>query len=96
MLPTRPRALRSFLLPRLPIVAVFTSPAQLDSQLLSRAFQGGCAAFAATSVAARKPAAELSDGGDDQVREGIVGQPGDEFVPLGAGQARGHHVDAVA
>ena len=73
----------------------FFLAAQLGDELLGRALQGGCAAFAATSATTREPAAELSDGRDDQVREILVGQPGDELVPLGAGQACGQHVDAV-
>lgn len=96
MLPTAPRALRSRLLSLLPVVVVFTSPAQLDNQLLGRVFQGGCAAVAAPSTAACEPATELPDGGDDQMRKSIVGQRGDELVPLGAGQSCGQHVDAVA
>ena len=76
-------------------IVVPSLAAQLDDELLGRAFQGGGAIFAALSAAACKPATELAGGGDDQVRKGIVRQRGEEFVPLGAGQARGQHVDAV-
>ena len=78
------------------IVIALPLAAQLVDELPGRGFQGRCTAFTVPSAAACEPATELSDGGDGRVRENIVGERGDEFVPLGAGQACGQHVDAVA
>jgi len=66
-------------------VVIFSLSAQLGDELPGRALQGGGATLAAV---AREPATELADGGDDQVRQGIIGERGGELVQLGGGQAR--------
>ncbi len=58
---------------RIPLIVVFSLSAQLGDELPGRALQRGSAPIAATAAAACQPTTELADGGDDQVRQGIIG-----------------------
>jgi len=67
------KALRISMLFCIPIIVVLSLSAQLGDELPGRALQSGSAPVAATAAAACQPTAELADGGDDQVRQGIIG-----------------------
>ena len=84
MLPAGLKNPERSMLPSMPVV-VSSQPAQLDDELLGRASQSGCAAFAAPPAAACEAAAELAGGGNHEVRESVVRQRRHEFAPFGAG-----------
>ena len=56
---------------------------------------GGCLAFGGRPVSAREAPAELTDSGNDEVGQSLVGKGVDEFIQLGRRQTRGQRVETL-
>ncbi len=69
---------------------------KFGNELTGSAFQGGRGpTLASLPVHAREATAELTDCGDNEVSQSLIGKGGDEFVQLGRSETRGQRVEAV-